>query len=113
MDGGERKSFETVMFFVLVSGLAFLGSAAKALSRWETEARSIARLIGSCLVSMFVAIVVGLALFEVMPERPMLLLAITGAAAYLGVEIADSVMRRVLGMGKLPIVPPPEGGTTP
>ena len=108
MSEGDRQGIETFLFFALVGLLSLFGASAKLLTRWETEARSVVRMLGSCMVSTFVAVVVGLLFVEVMRDRPLLLLGLCGAAGYLGVEIADSVMRRALGLTKVPLLPPEE-----
>lgn len=108
-DGEVRRGIEAVTFFCVIGLLALFGASAKILTRWETEARSVARVVGSCMISVFVACVVGLVLIEIMADRPMLLLGIAAAAGYLGVEIADSVMRRVLGLGKITVDLPSKG----
>ena len=91
-----RRGLE-IFFFLLAIGLfALFGGGARLLYRWEQlTQRSWPRIVGTLMVSVFAAWLVGLALWEYLEAKPALLLAMTGAASWLGGEIVDRIARKL------------------
>lgn len=91
----DRHGIETLLFFGLIALFALFGASARTLYHWETQTKLGLHLIGNLMVSIFVAWLVGLAFWEMMAERPMVLLAATGAAAWCGGDIIDRIALRI------------------
>lgn len=92
----DRKGIEAATLLILAALLAIFGAGARLL-RESKNAPAFARSIGNLMVSIFSAWLVGLALWETMGEQhPELLLAMSGAAAWLGGDVIDRIARWLL-----------------
>lgn len=93
----DRPGVEELMLLAAAALFALFGASGRILYRWERESRFGLRMLGNLMVSVFTSMVVGLALWDMLATKPMLLTAIMGAAAWLGGDVIDRVARRVLG----------------
>lgn len=87
-------------FWLIALLLGLGGGISRLLYTWDAQ-RNVVRMIGAVCTSMFVAVVVGLALYEQLVEHPSALLAVIGAAAWLGGDLVEQIARRIVERHKL------------
>ena len=93
----DRPGIETAMFLAAVGLFALFGASSRILYRWEAESRFGLRMLGNLMVSVFTSMLVGFACWDLLADKPMLLTAVMGSAAWLGGDVIDAIAMRVLG----------------
>ena len=89
----QRGLTDILVYLAVISLFALFGSGARLLYRWEERPITWARTFGTLMSSVFTAMIMGLLAWETMQAHPALLLALTGAASWLGAEFMDRLAR--------------------
>jgi len=105
----NRRGLEIIFFLIAIGLFALFGGSARLLYQWESLIeRGWPRIVGTLMVSVFAAWLVGLSLWKYWADQPALLLMTTGCASWLGSELIDqfarwamrTVLRRLNGNDK-------------
>lgn len=94
LDPLDRRTLDTAIWLCLIGLFALFGASAKLLYNWRPTHWTHA--VGSLMVSVFAAWLVGLMLWKWLETQPAVLFAITGSASWLGSELIDKFTRAVL-----------------